>query len=492
MCCSLLALPARLAEVISLHHLSAYGCCQLRSLPPDLCRLPNLHRVCFDGCTQLGHEPHVGKELDELADFGCIVERPRPYAAAPPPPFSYRTVMVEALRELEMARVGAAPELVPEVADAALTQATPDSHRRPHRRTPWVLIEALADEKEAGAAESPQRRQQQQRAGHTSARRLCDASGADASGSEGGDGREGEGGDSRGDVRGESASHVPPFLCGHGSGRVELPDGAVYEGKWKDGRQEREGTYRFPPSDGRTYSGQWQAGRMHGRGTFTFGELNFYAGDFEDSVVEGCGFRAYPDGSRYTGGWRRGKKEGEGELTYANGDRFKGGWLADKRHGAGTYTYADGSSYPGQWLHDQHIRAPRNNGRATSPAPPEDPAETELRVASLANDELRTIIVDVRAGVPLQFRRPKGRMPAAFLRAENAELKAYLHSQDHVAMVGRVLVARQPTIRTLRTVKEVQRATTSPREAVEQRQRVSVAFHVPRHGSARAAGGHRK
>ena len=148
---SLLALPAKLADVISLHHLSAYSCRQLRSLPPDLCRLPNLHRVCFDGCTQLGHEPQVGKQgAGRARRFWLHRRAARPCVTAPPPPFSYRTVMREALRELEMVRRGLAPDNVPEAADAALTQAMANSHRRPHRRTPWVLVEGTRHRRSCG------------------------------------------------------------------------------------------------------------------------------------------------------------------------------------------------------------------------------------------------------------------------------------------------------------------------------------------------------
>ena len=50
----------------------------------------------------------------------------------------------------------------------------------------------------------------------------------------------------------------------YGTGEQVLPDGDVYEGKYKDGLQEGHGVYTFV--DGRKYDGQWVKGMMHGTG----------------------------------------------------------------------------------------------------------------------------------------------------------------------------------------------------------------------------------
>lgn len=109
-----------------------------------------------------------------------------------------------------------------------------------------------------------------------------------------------------------------------------FPDGATYEGFYKNGLREGAGRYTFASGRG-FYSGDWLAGQKHGVGTMR-----------------------YPDKSRYTGEFRAGKRHGQGTYTYANGDRYCGNWVNDVREGPGAYLYAaDQSSFSGEWTNGQ-------------------------------------------------------------------------------------------------------------------------------------------
>merc|ERR1711935_750152 len=51
-----------------------------------------------------------------------------------------------------------------------------------------------------------------------------------------------------------------------GEGRMEFPDGGVYEGSWKFDKRHGDGAYWYPNGD--IYSGEWRFGCKHGRGAF--------------------------------------------------------------------------------------------------------------------------------------------------------------------------------------------------------------------------------
>ena len=86
----------------------------------------------------------------------------------------------------------------------------------------------------------------------------------------------------------------------------------------------------------------------------------------------------------------------------------------------------------------------------------------------------------MRAGVPLEFRRPKERKSVDFLKAENAKLKQFASYDAHVQMVHRVTLARQPTAQALSVLHEAEQAEESPRHVTEEHMRTKrpVAFHT--------------
>ena len=64
----------------------------------------------------------------------------------------------------------------------------------------------------------------------------------------------------------------------NGKGRMEYPDGEVYEGDWKEGI--RHGEFgRNEYTDGSLYEGSWDQGRFHGRGKYTAVNKDQYDGE---------------------------------------------------------------------------------------------------------------------------------------------------------------------------------------------------------------------
>jgi hypothetical protein len=130
---------------------------------------------------------------------------------------------------------------------------------------------------------------------------------------------------------------------------VIYQDGSRYEGEWKDGKRDGEGTYSW--ADGSKYKGEWKDGKRDGEGTYTYPDGRRYEGEFKDGKFCGQGELTYPypDGRRYEGQWKYGKKHGEGTYSYPDGRRYEGEWENGKKHGEGTYSWVDGSRYEGEW-----------------------------------------------------------------------------------------------------------------------------------------------
>ena len=85
--------------------------------------------------------------------------------------------------------------------------------------------------------------------------------------------------------------------CQNGWGEKAWPNGDMYEGSWKNGLQEGEGTYT------------WSGGKME------------YDGTYENGLQNGWGIFTYTNGDQYEGGFKEDEMDGEGTLTYADGGK---------------------------------------------------------------------------------------------------------------------------------------------------------------------------
>ena len=73
------------------------------------------------------------------------------------------------------------------------------------------------------------------------------------------------------------------------------------------------------------------------------------------------------------------------------------------------------------------------------------------------NDELRTIIADIRAAVHLEFRRDTHarNLSTEQIRNENAKLVVYIKTHGHADFVAAMNRARQPATRSLENVNDL-------------------------------------
>eukprot|EP01119_Soliformovum_irregulare_P016900 TRINITY_DN4957_c0_g1_i3.p2 TRINITY_DN4957_c0_g1~~TRINITY_DN4957_c0_g1_i3.p2 ORF type:complete len:122 (-),score=12.64 TRINITY_DN4957_c0_g1_i3:280-645(-) len=72
--------------------------------------------------------------------------------------------------------------------------------------------------------------------------------------------------------------------CCSGKGRLIASDGSRYEGDWKVGSFDGNGT--FWNTDGSRYQGQWQSGQMHGSGVWQ-SETQLHQGVWVNGLREG-------------------------------------------------------------------------------------------------------------------------------------------------------------------------------------------------------------
>ena len=78
---------------------------------------------------------------------------------------------------------------------------------------------------------------------------------------------------------------------------MTLPDGTKYEGEFKDGNFNGQGTYIFP--DGTKYIGQFKDGKFSGKGIYNSDDGIRYEGEFKDGEFNGQGTYTFPDGTKY-------------------------------------------------------------------------------------------------------------------------------------------------------------------------------------------------
>ncbi|MFK7972564.1 MAG: MORN repeat-containing protein [Bacteroidia bacterium] len=122
------------------------------------------------------------------------------------------------------------------------------------------------------------------------------------------------------------------------SGIRRLANGTEFSGIWKNGALTGEGSARW--ADGTRYSGNWRGGKFHGFGTLK-------AGRNVSDIVKGAGWAS---GASYSGAWRNSLRQGTGKFSYADGRIYEGAWSNDMPDGKpGTMKWPDGSRFRGIW-----------------------------------------------------------------------------------------------------------------------------------------------
>lgn len=72
------------------------------------------------------------------------------------------------------------------------------------------------------------------------------------------------------------------------------------------------GVMVFPNNE--KYEGDWKNGLMEGQGTFSYADGMIYQGAFKNNIREGYGTMSWPNGNMYVGQWAMGAQEGRGQL----------------------------------------------------------------------------------------------------------------------------------------------------------------------------------
>lgn len=103
------------------------------------------------------------------------------------------------------------------------------------------------------------------------------------------------------------------------------PDGARYEGQFKDGLF--HGWGKMSQANGDVYMGEWQNDKATGQGAFYDAAQGVrYKGEWVNDAQHGQGEETWDEGSRtkYTGQFYKGKKQGNGKFEWADGSYYEG------------------------------------------------------------------------------------------------------------------------------------------------------------------------
>ena len=127
--------------------------------------------------------------------------------------------------------------------------------------------------------------------------------------------------------------------------RVKYKNGAIYEGDFKDGKENGYGTTKWP--DGAVYVGKFKNGLWHGQGKMRWANGEVYEGSFMNGFRHGKGKSTRPNGEFYEGDYRDGLKHGKGMYQWVDGSVYVGEWLDDNIHGRGKWRDENGVVYEG-------------------------------------------------------------------------------------------------------------------------------------------------
>jgi hypothetical protein len=134
------------------------------------------------------------------------------------------------------------------------------------------------------------------------------------------------------------------------------PMGApAWKGGCKAGFADGDGVLAWRDATGKAYrlEATLAAGQVVGDAKLDLPDGGVYIGTFRNGLPDGFGYFRTADGPRYEGGMRLGERNGTGEATYPNGDRYQGEWKDGKREGSGVLHYMVGGRYEGGWKNDQ-------------------------------------------------------------------------------------------------------------------------------------------
>jgi tetratricopeptide (TPR) repeat protein len=132
----------------------------------------------------------------------------------------------------------------------------------------------------------------------------------------------------------------------------KLTDGDLhydYVGGFSDEKPNGDGKATYT-DNGTVYEGQWRDGKQNGFGTFTYKNGNTYKGYLKDGLFDGQGTYTYKDGNIYEGNWTKMVFQGRNAIVkYSNGNKYVGDWYNGDANGRGKFTWSGGTTYEGQF-----------------------------------------------------------------------------------------------------------------------------------------------
>ena len=152
----------------------------------------------------------------------------------------------------------------------------------------------------------------------------------------------------------KSCRNLPPVLNNAISVKsYTFKNGQKYFGQMKHNIPEGKGRMEYP--NGFIYEGEWSNGKRHGKGKYIMYKDNVdlaadvYDGDFVNGKAEGKGVTNYSNGDKYEGDYHNWNKDGKGIYYYYNRDKYVGEFLVDRAEGNGIYYYKNGDTFKGQF-----------------------------------------------------------------------------------------------------------------------------------------------
>lgn len=112
-------------------------------------------------------------------------------------------------------------------------------------------------------------------------------------------------------------------------GEVKFSSGSKYIGGWKDDKGPH-GKGKYYWKHGSIYDGEYKNGKQNGQGTFTYPSGSTYVGEFKDDKFNGQGTLTLKDGVKYVGKFKDNKRHGQGKLILPDGRIFSGEYKEGK------------------------------------------------------------------------------------------------------------------------------------------------------------------
>ena len=230
--------------------------------------------------------------------------------------------------------------------------------------------------------------------------------------------------------------------CKNGTGAFIYGQGSYYAGEWKDGKRHGRGKYHFSKGENNYdfYDGEYLNDYRHGKGTSRQRNVfwdEVYEGDWKAGIRDGEGsytVNNYRDKKifetfRYTGGFKAGEYSGKGELVEIKDNhttKYTGDFLYGKKHGKGEQISNDGSKYTGEFSDDKF------HGKGVLVKPDGSRIET---VWENGEYTLKTAWVKAKGGLRMR-NRPSTEGELVLLVPEREMVQVYEETGDIQAISG--------------------------------------------------------